>query len=108
MDPHPNQHQLYVIGHCPKTNYIILSFASFVKSLLTLVTPPRNQRQHFETEKEAFSRPARAANQRSVCSAIGEKHRLVRHLITLAERDVCLRGYFELVTRTGFEPMLTA
>ena len=55
----------------------------------------------------AFSRPARAANQRSVCSAIGE-NRLVRHLITLAERDVCLRGYFELVTRTGFEPMLTA
>ena len=107
MDPHPNQHQLYVIGHCPKTNYIILSYAPFVKSLLTLVTPPRNQRQRFETEKEAFFRPARAANQRSVCSAIGE-NRLVRHLITLAERDVCLRDYFELVTRTGFEPMLTA
>ena len=87
MDPHPNQHQLYVIGHCPKTNYIILSSAPLVKSLLTLVTPPRNQR--------------------SVCSAIGE-NRLVRHLITLAERDVCLRDYFELVTRTGFEPMLTA
>ena len=71
--PSSNQHQLYVIGHCPKTNYIILSSAPFVKSLLTLVTPPRNQRQRFETEKEAFSRPARAVNQRSVCSAIGEK-----------------------------------
>ena len=52
MDPHPNQHQLYVIGHCPKTNYIILSSAPLVKSLLPLVTPPRNQRQRFETEKE--------------------------------------------------------
>ena len=31
MDPHPNQHQLYVIGHCPKTNYIILSRVLLVK-----------------------------------------------------------------------------
>ena len=32
MDPHPNQHQLYVIEHCSKTNYIILFRVLLVKT----------------------------------------------------------------------------